>query len=156
MQGIARLQFVFHESGKRQAKYAIILIHGITAELSHHKKFAQALKVEADVFLPILRGYDQLNKRGDLTYIGHYDNDLFDFIHHIKKMGYKKMILAGHSMGCANILRLLNQNRNIADQFVSFLLFFIHPFLFIKTMQQHSSRRKRMWITLSIKRESCY
>ncbi|KHE66830.1 alpha/beta fold hydrolase [Halobacillus sp. BBL2006] len=123
-----RLQYVFHESRKGQGKYAIILIHGITAELSHQEKFAQAIKVEADVFLPILRGYDQLNKRGDLTYIGHYDNDLFDFIHHIKKMGYEKIILAGHSMGCANILRLLSQNRNIADQFV-FISPFFHPTL---------------------------
>ncbi|WP_232324763.1 alpha/beta hydrolase [Halobacillus mangrovi] len=118
-----KLQYVRHEPIDKRSNVAVILIHGITAELSHQEKFADALKIEGDVFLPILRGYDQMSKRGDLDYMGHYDDDLFDFIHFVKKKGYEKLIVIGHSMGCANILRLLNKNKNIADRIV-----FVSPF----------------------------
>ncbi|WP_051254603.1 alpha/beta hydrolase [Halobacillus kuroshimensis] len=105
---------------------ALIIIHGITAELTEQKKFASACRRDADVFLPVLRGYDHKNKRGDLDYIGQYDDDLFDFIHYIKKKGYKRITLMGHSMGCANLLRLIKKNPAIGDAYI-FTAPFFHP-----------------------------
>ncbi|MBH0229493.1 alpha/beta fold hydrolase [Halobacillus yeomjeoni] len=120
------LQFALHQNSMNEVDTAVILIHGITAELPHQEKFADALQMEADVYLPILRGYDQLNERGDLQYVGQYDDDLFDFVHFIKKKGYKKLLLTGHSMGAANILRLMKKNPDIADHYF-FLSPFFHP-----------------------------
>ncbi|WP_062513474.1 alpha/beta fold hydrolase [Halobacillus sp. KGW1] len=109
-------------------KEAIIMIHGITAELDHHKKFASFCKRKADVFLPLLRGYDQKGKRGDIDYLGQYDDDLSDFIHFIRKQGYGRIVLAGHSMGCANILRLMDLHPDIAEEYL-FIAPFFHPTL---------------------------
>ncbi|MYL38081.1 alpha/beta hydrolase [Halobacillus litoralis] len=107
---------------------AVIIIHGITAELSEQKKFASVCRRPANVFLPVLRGYDQMNSRGDVDYVGQYDHDLFDFIHYIKKQGYQRITLMGHSMGCANLLRLIKQNPDIGDAYV-FTAPFFHPAL---------------------------
>lgn len=123
----SHLQYALHENSTRPDT-AIILVHGITSELTHQEKFAESLQFEADVYLPILRGYDERNERGDLSYVGQYDDDLFDFIHYIKKKGYQKIILVGHSMGCANILRLLDKSKNLADHYY-FLSPFFHPSL---------------------------
>ena len=123
----SKLQYAYYENKKGNTT-AIIMIHGITAELEHHRKFSDALKVDADLFLPILRGYDRLNKRGDLSHFGQYDEDLLDFIHIIRKQGYSRIILAGHSMGCANILRLIEHQPQAADYYL-FLSPFFHPAL---------------------------
>ncbi|RWZ60900.1 alpha/beta hydrolase [Halobacillus fulvus] len=123
----SQLQFAHYQKEPQQTT-ALILLHGITAELEHHRKLAHALQIKADVFLPILRGYDQLNQRGDLDYIGQYDDDLFDFLHFVKRKGYERVILAGHSMGCANLLRIIDLNPEAADYYL-FLSPFFHPAL---------------------------
>ncbi|MCA0968976.1 alpha/beta hydrolase [Halobacillus litoralis] len=124
----SKLQYAYYEHKKGKQRTALIMIHGITAELEHHKKLSSALQMDADVFLPVLRGYDRLNKRGDLDYFGQYDDDLLDFIHYIQKQGYDTVILAGHSMGCANILRLIHHQPQAADYYL-FLSPFFHPTL---------------------------
>lgn len=124
----AKLQYAYFEQGNRRQETAFIMIHGITAELEHHIEMFDALQLEADLFLPILRGYDHLNKRGDLEHFGQYDQDLLDFIHHVEKLEYQRIVLAGHSMGCATILRLVNEYPHIADYYV-FLSPFFHPTL---------------------------
>lgn len=111
---------------KSNYEEAFILVHGITAELHHQKAFAEQCKRHADVFLPILRGYDQSPKRGDIDFIGQYDDDLFDFVHYIENKGYKKITLIGHSMGCANILRLMKKNPETAFEYI-FVAPFFHP-----------------------------
>ncbi|WP_241657120.1 alpha/beta hydrolase [Halobacillus salinus] len=124
----AKLQYAYFEHSKGKQKTAFIMIHGITAELEHHKEMVDALQVNADLFLPILRGYDRLNKRGDLDYFAQYDDDLLDFIHYVEKLGYDRIVLAGHSMGCANILRLLKNNPEVVDR-ILFISPFFHPTL---------------------------
>ncbi|MGP4075243.1 alpha/beta hydrolase [Halobacillus sp. K22] len=121
----SHLHYVSFEE-ERPNNRAVILIHGITAELNHQKKFAESLNIEADVFLPILRGYDHLNPRGDLSYMEQFDDDLFDFIHFVKKKGYEQIVLVGHSMGCANLLRLIHRNPKTADHYL-FVSPFFHP-----------------------------
>ena len=123
----SHLQYVSFEKDRPKNR-AVILIHGITAELNHQEKFAESLELEADVFLPILRGYDQLNSRGDLSYMEQFDDDLFDFIHFVKKKGYDQILLVGHSMGCANLLRLIHRNPKAADHYL-FISPFFHPTL---------------------------
>ncbi|MCP3030771.1 alpha/beta hydrolase [Halobacillus sp. A1] len=105
---------------------AFIMIHGVTAEVDHHKELAASYHAGGDVFLPILRGYDSENERGDLSYLGQYDEDLMDFIHYVRNKGFSEIILAGHSMGCANILRLINNNKTLADFYV-FIAPYFHP-----------------------------
>ncbi|WP_164908436.1 alpha/beta fold hydrolase [Halobacillus litoralis] len=109
---------------RSSADEAIIIVHGITAELDHQREFASSCTRNADVFLPILRGYVQ--NRGDIGYIGQFDDDLFDFIHFIEAKGYEKITLIGHSMGCANILRLIRKNPLLADEYI-FVAPFFHP-----------------------------
>lgn len=113
-------------TGNHSKREAIVIIHGITAELDHQKKFAETCKRKADIFLPILRGYDQSPKRGDIDYIGQYDDDLLDFIHYVEKKGYESIVLVGHSMGCANILRLIKKNPLVAAEYI-FVAPFFHP-----------------------------
>ncbi|MFG6148767.1 alpha/beta hydrolase [Halobacillus sp. B23F22_1] len=104
---------------------AFIMIHGVTAEVDHHEEMAVTYQAGGDTFLPILRGYDN-HPKGDLDYIGQYDDDLFDFIHFVRKQGFTEIILAGHSMGCANLLRLIHKNIHAADSYVFFAPYF-HP-----------------------------
>lgn len=124
----SKLQYGFFQTKENRQSTAFIIIHGITAEIDHHRKFADALQVDGDVFLPILRGYDRLNSRGDIEYMGQYDHDILDFIHCVQKQGYHSIVLVGHSMGCANILRLIDLNKNVADYYV-FISPFFHPTL---------------------------
>ncbi|WP_226579138.1 alpha/beta hydrolase [Halobacillus litoralis] len=121
---LSYLPYIKNESNKE----AIIVIHGITAEIKHHKKFVKACERKADIFVPILRGYAQSSRRGDIEYIGQYDHDLLDFIHYIKQKGYETISLLGHSMGCANMLRLIQQNPSIVDEYI-FVAPFFHPTL---------------------------
>ncbi|MYL48547.1 alpha/beta fold hydrolase [Halobacillus litoralis] len=123
-----RLQYAVLKKSASSAKEAIIIIHGITAEFHHHEAFADECLRESDIYFPVLRGYDQSPKRGDIDYIGQYDDDLFDFIHFIEKKGYEKVTLAGHSMGCANLLRLIQKNKSAASEYL-FIAPFFHPTL---------------------------
>ncbi|GEN53998.1 alpha/beta hydrolase [Halobacillus faecis] len=122
-----RLQYAVLKE-RASAKEAIIIIHGITAEFHHHEGFADECTRDADIYFPVLRGYDQSLKRGDIDYIGQYDDDLFDFLHFIEKKGYEKVTLVGHSMGCANLLRLIQKNKTAASEYL-FIAPFFHPTL---------------------------
>ncbi|MBN9652995.1 alpha/beta hydrolase [Halobacillus sp. GSS1] len=122
-----RLQYTVLKE-RPSSKEAIIMVHGITAEYHHHEAFADQCLREADIYFPVLRGYDQSPRRGDLEYIGQYDDDIFDFIHFIEKKGYEKVTLAGHSMGCANLLRLIKKNNSAASEYL-FIAPFFHPTL---------------------------
>ncbi|MCP3025931.1 alpha/beta fold hydrolase [Halobacillus sp. A5] len=118
------LFYLHYNNGNSQR--ALIMVHGITVEVKHHEEMAKVYKAGGDIFLPLLRGYDSQHAKGKLDYIGQYDDDLFDFIHFIRKQGYQEIILAGHSMGCANLLRLIYKNEKAADGYVFFAPYF-HP-----------------------------
>ncbi|MFD1018395.1 alpha/beta hydrolase [Thalassobacillus hwangdonensis] len=107
---------------------AIIMIHGITAELHHHEQFGANIASGWDVLFPVLRGYDKASSgRGDIDHMGQFDEDILDFIHFLRKKGYQKIVLAGHSMGCGNILRLIGKP-NLVDGYL-FISPFFHPAL---------------------------
>ncbi|GGF09961.1 hypothetical protein GCM10010954_05580 [Halobacillus andaensis] len=120
------LPYVHFKNEGHTNNRAFIMIHGVTAEVDHHEEMARTYHAGGDIFLPILRGYDNNHPKGDLDYIGQYDDDLFDFIHFVRKQGFTEIILAGHSMGCANLLRLIHKNKDAADGYVFFAPYF-HP-----------------------------
>ncbi|MFC0523263.1 alpha/beta fold hydrolase [Pontibacillus salicampi] len=107
----------------------LLLLHGITAEQRHLQKLATQLQTEMNVVVPILRGYEEGERRGDIAYNGQYDDDLLDLQDFLdKQLETKYLYWAGHSMGCANVLRMI-LNKTIDGDGVVFISPFFHPAL---------------------------
>ncbi|WP_160846591.1 alpha/beta hydrolase [Pontibacillus yanchengensis] len=119
---------VFAYKSPHKTNATVILIHGITAEQNALQQLAQRLQPNVNVFIPILRGYGDQDGRGDISYFGQYDHDLIDVAKSVNNQGYDRIFWAGHSMGCANLLRLLENNLVKSEGFL-FLSPFFHPSL---------------------------
>lgn len=87
----------------------LIFVHGSSYhgggyhELAAHLSAAGAAKV----VLPNMRGhYFSGRRRGDIEYIGQYEDDILDLIGELRKQGHKgPIILGGHSSGGGFVLR---------------------------------------------------
>ncbi|WP_323782639.1 alpha/beta hydrolase [Thalassovita sp.] len=83
----------------------LVLIHGSGWHGGQFDGVARQLAGKADVLVPDLRGHGaNPGRRGDLDYIGQFEDDLADLIHARVKPG-QKVILAGHSSGGGLVVR---------------------------------------------------
>ena len=86
-----------------QSNKIIILIHGSGWHSRYFLPLAQFLSSEglAQVYTPDLRGHGHKPaRRGDVDYIGQYEDDLADLIAHLRKDNPNALlVLGGHSSG---------------------------------------------------------
>lgn len=87
----------------------LIFIHGSSYHGGGYHELAASLSSRgmANVVLPNMRGHYQSGvRRGDIDYVGQYEDDLHDLIVHIRTLGLKGPItLGGHSSGGGLVLR---------------------------------------------------
>lgn len=107
---------LFSRIYKSESKDVMILIHGSGAESRYLAVLADSLAKAniATVLTPDLRGHGaNSGARGDIDFIGQLENDLEDMIQFCKKrLGAKKIILAGHSSGGGFVLRFIGNPAN--------------------------------------------
>ncbi|MGH1351168.1 MAG: alpha/beta hydrolase [Methyloligellaceae bacterium] len=100
----SHLNIRYYKSSKGSAPL-VILIHGSGWHGGSYLGLAKALSDEADVIVPDLRGHGVAPKRrGDVDYLGQYEDDIADLIKRYRKKG-QKLILTGHSSGGGLVIR---------------------------------------------------
>ena len=132
---------VFAYKSPYKTNATLILIHGITAEQHALQQLAKKLQPNVNVFIPVLRGYGEHEGRGDINYFGQYDHDLIDVAKSVNDQGYNRIFWAGHSMGCANLLRVLDKNLVTSEGFL-FLSPFFHPSLKLYKYQGKQEKKQ--------------
>jgi len=86
-------------------KPLLILVHGSGWNGLQFSHLANALKDDAHVLVPDLRGHGATpERRGDVDYIGQMEDDLADLIAATRKEGQKVVVL-GHSSGGGLVVR---------------------------------------------------
>ncbi|WP_239616234.1 alpha/beta hydrolase [Cohnella mopanensis] len=110
----------------------IILLHGISEDGQYLHPLAEFISRRnlAQVIVPDLRGYGlHPVRRGDVEYIGQHDDDIEDLIKWIRPQlpSPHTLIMAGHSGGGANVIRLTT--RRLANEVSAYLLLApaVHP-----------------------------
>lgn len=110
----------------------VVLLHGISEDGQYLHPLADFIARNrlAQVVVPDLRGYGlHPVRRGDVEYVGQHDHDLEDLANWLEQREPKatKLIMAGHSGGGGNVLRLAV--RPIARRIRAYLLLApsIHP-----------------------------
>lgn len=83
----------------------VVMVHGSGWHGLQFDALAKRLSARADVLVPDLRGHGaKPGVRGDIAYIGQFEDDLADLIKDRAKDG-QKVILAGHSSGGGLVVR---------------------------------------------------
>lgn len=83
----------------------LILVHGSGWHGLQFDSVARELSADAHVVVPDLRGHGpHPGRRGDIDYIGQFEDDLADLIA-AKKSNEQKVVLAGHSSGGGLVTR---------------------------------------------------
>lgn len=83
----------------------LVLLHGSGWHGLQFDGLAEQLSAQAHVVVPDLRGHGpKPGTRGDVDYIGQFEDDLFDLIKAKRKPG-QKIVLAGHSSGGGLVVR---------------------------------------------------
>jgi pimeloyl-ACP methyl ester carboxylesterase len=83
----------------------LVLVHGSGWHGLQFDNLGNALQGNVDVIVPDLRGHGTApGRRGDIDYIGQYEDDLADMIAAVAKPG-QKVIMAGHSSGGGLVVR---------------------------------------------------
>lgn len=83
----------------------LVLVHGSGWHGLQFDSLGKALQGNADVIVPDLRGHGTApGRRGDVDYVGQFEDDLADMISAVAKPG-QKVILAGHSSGGGLVVR---------------------------------------------------
>lgn len=83
----------------------VILVHGSGWYGAQFDGLARELSAVAEVVAPDLRGHGvNPGRRGDLDYLGQFEDDLADIIAHFAKPG-QKVVMAGHSSGGGLVVR---------------------------------------------------
>jgi pimeloyl-ACP methyl ester carboxylesterase len=126
----------------------IILLHGISEDGQYLHPLAEFLSSNhlAQVVVPDLRGYGlHPVRRGDVEYIGQHDDDIEDLIKWIRPRlpSPHTLIMAGHSGGGANVIRLTT--RRLAKEFSAYLL--LAPAVHPKAPINH---KKDPWSTIQL------
>jgi non-heme chloroperoxidase len=102
----------------------LIFVHGSSYHGAGYNAFATAISASgaAKVILPNLRGhYQSGRRRGDVDYIGQFEDDLIDLIGFLRREGLKGPItLGGHSSGGGLAIRFAGGGHQ--DTVSSFLL----------------------------------
>jgi len=126
-----KLMGCHYDSDRRD--YCIVMIHGMNGSIIDNY-FANVwgelfVKNKISFLFGHTRGYSYINKiplkNGEFKMCGTayelfeesiYDVDLW--IKKAKELGYKKIILLGHSLGCNKVINYLSQKGNIVDGLV--------------------------------------
>lgn len=96
---------VLHLPSSRENAPLLILLHGSGWHGLQFDALASDLAKTIEVLVPDLRGHGiSPHPRGDVAYIGQYEDDLADLIKTYRKDG-QKVILAGHSSGGGLVVR---------------------------------------------------
>lgn len=96
---------VLHIPSTRQNAPLLILLHGSGWHGMQFDRLASQLATSAEVLVPDLRGHGtNPEPRGDLAYIGQFEDDLADLIKAYQSDG-QKVVLAGHSSGGGLVVR---------------------------------------------------
>ncbi|MFC4303241.1 alpha/beta hydrolase [Cohnella boryungensis] len=110
----------------------ILLLHGISEDGQCLHPLADAISKKglAQVVVPDLRGYGlHPVRRGDVEYVGQHDHDIEDLVKWLRGRdpGKLELILAGHSGGGGNVIRLARHR--LAQEVSAYLLLapFVHP-----------------------------
>lgn len=83
----------------------LVLVHGSGWHGMQFDNLTKGLQRKADVIVPDLRGHGTApGRRGDVDYIGQYEDDLADMITAVAKPG-QKVIMGGHSSGGGLVVR---------------------------------------------------
>jgi non-heme chloroperoxidase len=84
----------------------VVLVHGSGWHGMQYLGLASELQKNAHVVVPDLRGHGpKPGRRGDVDYIGQYDDDLADLIKAKAKPG-QKIVMLGHSSGGGMVIRM--------------------------------------------------
>lgn len=96
---------VRHLEGPKGAPL-VVMVHGSGWHGMQFGGLARALSPLAEVLVPDLRGHGALpGRRGDVDYIGQFEDDLADLIQAYRKPG-QKVVLLGHSSGGGLVVRM--------------------------------------------------
>lgn len=96
---------VLHLKSNRENAPLLILLHGSGWHGQQFELLAQNLVEAADILLPDLRGHGATpQRRGDLDYLGQFEDDLADLISAYVRAG-QKVVLGGHSSGGGLVVR---------------------------------------------------
>lgn len=133
-----------------KGKDIMILIHGSGSESRYLKKMAIAIADSniATVITPDLRGHgENEGKKGDMDYIGQFEDDVEDLIKYSKNtLGGGKIILAGHSSGGGFVLRYIANSQNTKiDKAVMLSPYLGHEAITVKPNSGN-------WVTVAVKR----
>jgi len=96
----AQLSYRSYASGRDDAPL-LVFVHGSGWHGLGYDGLARAIAESgaADVVLPDLRGHgENPERRGDIDYIGQFEDDLADLIEIVRKPG-QKLVIGGHSSG---------------------------------------------------------
>jgi pimeloyl-ACP methyl ester carboxylesterase len=96
----AELSYRSYASGRDDAPL-LVFVHGSGWHSLGYDGLARSIAESgaADVVLPDLRGHgDNPERRGDIDYIGQFEDDLADLIGIVRKSG-QKLVIGGHSSG---------------------------------------------------------
>lgn len=87
---------------------AAILIHGQAMDgVTLHRAAAALAKAGMSAFVPTIRGHAQDGRPGDIDYAGQLDDDLADFLTHLRETRPETdFSLAGHSAGGGFVIRI--------------------------------------------------
>ena len=135
-----------HYAGNSQT--ALVLLHGSAGDSAYLQPFAQALSRanEASVYTPDLRGHGlSPQRRGDIDYIEQLEDDLADFIDHIRATtACSKLMVGGHSGGGGLTLRFGGgRHGNLANGYLLLAPFLGHNAPTVK-------RRSGGWVIPSV------
>ncbi|QFT59718.1 Alpha/beta hydrolase family protein [Sulfitobacter sp. THAF37] len=98
------MQLRSYDSGREGAPL-LVLVHGSGWHGLQFDRLARRLSARADVLVPDLRGHGaEPGRRGDLDYIGQFEDDLADLIAARRRPG-QKIVLGGHSSGGGLVVR---------------------------------------------------
>lgn len=157
---------LFYRHYASAANSTLILLHGSSGESSYLGDLAKFMAESgiARVITPDLRGHGRTAnqaavRKGDIAYIGQYDDDLEDLIHHLRATyPNSPIILGGHSSGGGLAVRYAGNSRTSpVDGYLLFAPFLGHEAITMKDNQdKHQATAVKSdsgdWVTVALKR----
>ncbi len=124
----------------------VVMIHSSTWHGVQYHELALSLAEDADVLVPDLRGHGPApGRRGDVDYMGQYEDDLADLITDQARPG-QPVLMVGHSVGGGFVLRMAaGEHGAMIDRVVLLAPFLNH---FAATMR----RKTGGWVHLMVRR----